>query len=85
MNIFYGNLVPMTTTIIEVSKNQNENNMSLLRRFTRKVQESGSIRRVKSLRYNERKPSKLSLKTRAMNKIKRRIEVEHLKKMGKMA
>jgi ribosomal protein S21 len=75
----------MTTTIIEVSKNQNENNMSLLRRFTRRVQESGSIRRVKSLRYNERPPSKLSLKKRAMNKIKRRIEVEHLKKMGKMA
>lgn len=78
-------LTGMTTTIIEVSKNQNENNMSLLRRFTRRVQESGSIRRVKSLRYNERAPSKLSLKKRAMNKLKRRAEVEHLKKMGKMA
>jgi ribosomal protein S21 len=84
-NIFYGNLRGhMAKTVIQVSKNPNENNASVLRRFSRKVQESGIIHKVKGNRYNERKESKLKVKKSALKRMARRKEIETLKKMGKM-
>jgi ribosomal protein S21 len=74
----------MAKTVIEVKKNPNENNASVLRRFSRRVQESGIIRKVKGTRYNERQESKLKIKKSALKKMKRRKEVERLKKLGKM-
>lgn len=73
----------MSQTHIEVKKNANENNVSLLRRFSRRMIESGTVQKVKKGRYNERATSKLSLKTIALRKIGRRAEVEKLKKLGK--
>ena len=52
----------MAKTVIEVKKNPNENNASVLRRFSRKVQESNIIQKVKGSRYNERKESKIKIK-----------------------
>ena len=52
----------MAKTIIEVNKNPNENNASVLRRFSRRIQESSIIQKVKNNRYNERKESKLKIK-----------------------
>lgn len=74
----------MANTVIEVRKNPNENNSSILRRFSRRIQESGIIRKVKGARYNERKESKLKVKKSALKRLARRIEIEHLKKLGKM-
>lgn len=74
----------MAKTLIEVRKNPNENNTSILRRFSRKIQESGIIRRVKSSRYNVRKESKLKVKKSALKRMARRREIEHLRKLGKM-
>ena len=74
----------MAKTVIEVKKNQNENNSSVLRRFSRRIQESGIIRKVKSSRYNVRKESKLKVKKSALKRLARRKEIEHLKKLGKM-
>ena len=74
----------MANTIIEIKKNPNENNGSVLRRFSRKIQESGIIRRVKGNRYNLRKESKLKVKKSALKRMARRKEIEHLKKLGKM-
>ncbi|MDD5721274.1 MAG: hypothetical protein PHT16_02415 [Candidatus Pacebacteria bacterium] len=74
----------MAKTVIEVRKNPNENNSSVLRRFSRKIQESGIIRKVKGSRYNLRKESKLKLKKGALKKISRRKEIEKLRKLGKM-
>lgn len=75
----------MANTVIEVKKNSNENNSSILRRFSRRIQESGIIRKVKGARYNVRKESRLKVKKGALKRISRRIEIEHLKKLGKMA
>lgn len=72
-------------TNVEITKNPNENGGSLLRRFSRKVQEAGIIPKVKGNRYAKRKTSKLSAKAGALKKINRRAEVEKLKKLGKMA
>jgi ribosomal protein S21 len=74
----------MAKAVIEVKKNTNENNASLLRRFSRKVMDSGIVPRVKNNRYSERKTSKLSMKVIALRRMGRRKEVEKLKKLGKM-
>ncbi len=62
----------------------NENNASLLRRFSRKVMDTRIIQEVKGNRYNERKPSKLVVKNGAIRRIVRRAEYEKLKKLGKV-
>jgi len=74
----------MAKTVIEVKKNPNENNSSVLRRFSRRIQESGIIRKVKNTRYNLRKESKLKIKKGALKRLSRRKEIEKLKKLGKM-
>jgi ribosomal protein S21 len=74
----------MAKTIIEVKKNPNENNASLLRRFSRRIQESNVIQKVKGSRYNERKESKLKIKKSALKKMGRRKEIEKLRKLGKI-
>jgi ribosomal protein S21 len=70
-------------TVIEVKKNTNENNMNLIRRFSRKVQETGIIQKVKSKRYNERELSKLKVKLATLKRLARRKNQEKLIKMGK--
>lgn len=75
----------MAITSIQVTKNQNENNASLLRRFSRRMQESGMIQKVKSNRYNEREQSKLSQKNSALKRLAKRKANEKLRKLGKIA
>ena len=75
----------MPIVSIEVKKNQNENNASLLRRFSRRMQESGMIQKVKSNRYNEREQSKLSQKNSALKRLAKRKANEKLRKLGKIA
>ncbi len=70
-------------TVIEVKKNANENNMNLVRRFSRKVQETGIIQKVKGKRYNERALSKLKTKHATLKRLARRKVQEKLQKMGK--
>jgi len=74
----------MSKTVIEVKKNPNENNTSILRRFSRRIRESGVIQKVKGNRYNERKESKLKVKKGTLKRLTRRKEIEKLKKLGKM-
>lgn len=70
-------------TVVEVKKNANESSTNLIRRFTRKVQETGIIQKVKSNRYNERKISKLATKEGTLKRLARRKEHEKLVKLGK--
>ena len=74
----------MAKTVIEVKKNPNENNTGVLRRFSRRVQESGIIQKVKGSRYNERKESKLKVKKSALKRMIKRREIEKLRKLGKV-
>lgn len=70
-------------TVIEVKKNTNESNMSLIRRFGRKVQESGIIHKVKGKRYNQREESKLKIKRGKLKKLESQLKREKLIKLGK--
>lgn len=74
----------MAKTVIEVKKNPNENNMSVLRRFSRKVQESNIIQKVKGNRYAKRKDSKLKLKQGTLKRLAKRAVKEKLRKLGKI-
>jgi ribosomal protein S21 len=74
----------MAKTVIEVRKNPNENNASVLRRFSRRIQESNIIQKVKGHRYNERKESKLKVKKSALKRMGKRKEIERLRKLGKI-
>ena len=73
----------MAMTNIELKKNPHENGLSLIRRFSRKMQESGIIPKVKGNRYASRDTSKLALKNMRLKSLARRKEVERLKKLGK--
>ena len=74
----------MSTTNIELKRNANENGLSLIRRFSRKMQESGIIPKVKGNRYASRAMTKLAQKNMRLKSLARRKEVERLKKLGKM-
>lgn len=74
----------MSITNIELKKNAHENGTSLIRRFSRKMQEAGIIPKVKNNRYATRPMSKLGQKNMRIKSLIRRKEVERLKKLGKM-
>lgn len=69
---------------VEVVKTGTENSMSVLRRFTKRVQGAGILPRVRSLRYQERAQSPYKRKQATLKKLNRRKEVERLIKLGKM-
>jgi hypothetical protein len=68
----------------EVVKTGNENNVNLIRRFTKKVQGSGVLPRVRSIRYSSRKMSEYVKQKKALKALRRREEIAELIKMGKM-
>ncbi len=74
----------MRKIVVEVNKNNNENSMSLIRRFTRKVQETGIIQKVKGKRYNTRALSKLAVKRGKLKRLAKTEEFEKLFKLGKV-
>jgi ribosomal protein S21 len=76
------NIKPMIT-VVEVNKNPNESNVNLIRRFSRKMQETGVIQKVKSKRYNKRAESKVKIKAAALKRIENRKKREKLFKLGK--
>jgi ribosomal protein S21 len=74
----------MSKVIVEVKKGQNESNATLLRRFSRRVMDTGTIQKVKSERYHERPASKRSLKEVTLRRIARRAANAKLEKLGKL-
>ncbi len=69
---------------VEIKRNGTENSMGVLRRFTKKVQGSGILPRVRSLRYNIRGLSPYKTKMKTLKTIKRKAEIQELIKLGKM-
>jgi hypothetical protein len=69
---------------VEVAKSGTENNLSLIRKFTKRVQGSGVLPRLRGRRYSSRNLSEYVKKKKALKKLRRRAEVAELIKMGKM-
>ncbi len=72
-------------TNVAVDKTNTENNTTIIRRFTKRVQESGIVKRVRGIRYSDRNRSHYVSKKKALEVIKRRKEREKLLKLGKIS
>lgn len=69
----------------EVVKSGNESALSVIRKFSRKVQGTGLVKNSRKNRYYERQKSKTVQKKRALKLLKRRAEFKQLVKEGKVA
>lgn len=69
---------------VEISRNPNESTPSVLRRFTKRVQMSGHLPKVRGDRYHNRVLSPYKVKQKTLEGIKRKEDIEQLIKMGKM-
>lgn len=69
--------------MIEVKKKDRESSESLIRRFSRRVQQSGVLVRARRVRFKADEKSKRELRDGAMYKAEVRKLVGRLKKMGK--
>ncbi len=69
-------------TNVDIKKTKNDNNLGLLRKFSRKMKISGVLQKKRSLRYFERAVSDFKKKANALNKIEKRKEYEKKDKMG---
>ena len=71
-------------TNVEVTRNGTENPLGLLRRFTKRVQGSGILPRVRGERYYERTLSPYKRKMKTLEALKRREERLEQIKLGKI-
>lgn len=71
-------------TNVEVVKNGNDNNLGLIRKFTKRVQNSGILSRLRGRRYSSRKLSEYVKKKKTLKKLAERARIRDLIKMGKM-
>ncbi len=69
---------------VQVERNQNESGLSLLRRFTKRVQGSGVLPRVRSIRYASRNVSEAVKHKKTMKKLARKVEIAEQIKLGKI-
>lgn len=69
---------------IEVKRAGSESNANLLRRFTKRVQTSGNLRKARELQFSKRNKSELKSKQEALKRITRRATNDRLRKLGKI-
>jgi len=69
--------------MIEVKKKDRETSESLIRRFGRRVQQSGVLVQARKTRFRKDEKSKIEIRQGAMYKAKVKKIVDRLKKMGK--
>ncbi len=74
----------MPTAYVEIKRGQNEPAAGTLRRFTKRVQESGIIPKKRSQRYAARDLSPLKVRKAKLLKIGRTKTYNRLKKLGKL-
>ncbi len=67
---------------VSVEKTGTENSMSLIRRFTKRVQGAGIVRRVKGARYIERPKSKTKRHKSALRRITKKEKLAEDERMG---
>ena len=70
--------------VLEVKKKERENSQNLVRRFTKRVQQSGILRNARKTRFRHREKSRNMEKEAALRREKMKSEYEKLKKLGKV-
>lgn len=74
----------MKSMSIEVKKQGRETSQSLLRRFSRRIRQSGILLRVRRTRYREKPQNSYSKKKAALRREELRKKYEELEKLGKL-
>jgi ribosomal protein S21 len=69
--------------MIEVKKKEKETAESLIRRFSRRIQQSAVLVRARKTRFRIEEKSKTKKRETALYKVKIRKEIDKLKKLGK--
>lgn len=67
---------------VEAKKQEKENSQSLIRRFSKKVQQSGVLLRARANRFYKRSKSPEMKKRAALRREKLKREYEKLRKLG---
>lgn len=70
--------------MVEVKRKEGESFESLLRRFNRKIQQSGVLVRARKIQFYEPKKSRNLVRESARRRSELRLEREELKKLGKL-
>ena len=71
-------------TNVQVEKNTNESSANVIRRFTKRMQGSGIIPRMRGERYYSRLKSSNVRKNARLKKLDKKVEYERLLKLGKI-
>lgn len=71
-------------TNVQVEKNNNESSANVIRRFTKRVQGSGIIPKVRGGRYYNRNKSRNVQREAKLKKLTRKESYENLLKLGKI-
>jgi ribosomal protein S21 len=69
---------------LEVRRKEKENVQSLVRRFTKAVQQSGILLRAREKMYKDRNISEEKKKRAALRRLELKAKYERLKKLGKI-
>lgn len=70
--------------MVYVKRKERETIPAMLRRFTRRVQQSGILLRARKIRFYESKPTKRAIRLRALKRAELLKERERLIKLGKL-
>lgn len=70
--------------MIEVKKNENESTAGLIKRFTKRIKESGILIRARDLRFRKRPKSNLREKREAIKRAQQKKQLDYLRKLGKI-
>jgi ribosomal protein S21 len=71
-------------TNVQVEKNQNESSANVIRRFTKRMQGSGVLQRMRKIRYYARTKSENVRKEARLKKLAKASNYEKQLKLGKI-
>lgn len=71
--------------VAEVKRKKGETFESLIRRFSKKVQQSGRLLQVRKIRYKTKGKNKTAVRSAAARREEITAKREYLKKIGKLA
>lgn len=69
---------------VKVERNNTESSANVIRRFTKRVQNSGIIQRMRGARYFSREKSANVRREARLKKLTKKVEYERLVKLGKI-
>ncbi len=75
---------PHMTTNVQVTKNQHESSANVIRRFTKRMQGSGVVPRIRKIRYHLRAKSDNVRRDARLKKLTKKVEYEKQLKLGKI-